>query len=920
RPLREEPGEEFQAAMVRVQKDTLEVHKASSASTVKEMKCTLRRELQNLFGPVLCTMRSHAQRLEEAISIVKAEEPETDDTQKFFADVLAELENARKDCESSTSAPVDRGSERKKPKPVDRLKWYHDPITWEMMNDPVKASDGHTYDRSTLLDHTTPMSRSPFGRGKDDQLLYILVSDLDVRSRLFEKFPDQELLCNATRSNYREQALKKASQGLYGEALAMLNHVLAWAEDDQECRAKRDEMQTHLFSKPVDVDILRETLPKPWLPVEKTEWKSELDLESILEMINDESDSRSSGSESVSGDFDGLHSPATLADIHDPGIVTISEDCLTVKLLKQFMGAVPVPASQPCSNLAAAFYYFEMKVVNVGKRGRIAIGFSLGRWDNETLNLVGHEKGAWGYHGECGRIYHEGEAVPNFHGRKYSKGDIVGAGFFYESRQIFFTYNGKLIAGAVGVLPNVSVNILWPVIGLKSKGAEVTVNFGQREFMLESTLPTKLMEYTGPFSDLVSISPDGLEAQQNKPKKKQKHYVVSLQSDQPTPCPEWLYYFEITIKNSSRKGAITLGFTDRKCAYPEWEPKIWGFNEESASPVEGEKCPFEIGDVVGAGIHHGTNELFLVKNGKLLKTVPNGLIGLEAYPTISLEDLDCNIWKVWRRGENIRVNTVSVNFGQVEFKPELRPSRFNIPQHRASSSNQLVLSMQADMPAPIMSSFYFELNVTDISSTIGFATAKDFQGNQHPGMYTQSCGYHDGKLMAGGEDEMAEVPRLCIGDTVGAGLVPTINLLYFTHNGQRVFAMRCNNVFKCCSLYPTIGISHTYHGEIRANFGELPFVYNTVNAGVFDTTGVAEESSGENTMVITVRTETLGDRCLSVVARSHTIEYIKKLIFPEFPIPPSLHVLLYKGEVLDDELTLNYYLIEGGSTLHHNFL
>lgn len=112
-------------------------------------------------------------------------------------------------------------------------KWYRDPITGEIMCDPVKASDRRTYDRWTLLDTKCSTNLS----------LSVVFDDIDVRSRLFQKFPDLAQKFKARRNEYRAQALDKASQGRWREALLMLNHVLAWDEDDSECTARRDDIQ-----------------------------------------------------------------------------------------------------------------------------------------------------------------------------------------------------------------------------------------------------------------------------------------------------------------------------------------------------------------------------------------------------------------------------------------------------------------------------------------------------------------------------------------------------------------------------------------------------------------------------------------------------------------------------------------------------
>lgn len=59
---------------------------------------------------------------------------------------------------------------------------FIDPITWDVMLDPVVGSDGHTYDRTTAR----KLDISPFTR----EPLAILVDNVDLRCSIFEARPD----------------------------------------------------------------------------------------------------------------------------------------------------------------------------------------------------------------------------------------------------------------------------------------------------------------------------------------------------------------------------------------------------------------------------------------------------------------------------------------------------------------------------------------------------------------------------------------------------------------------------------------------------------------------------------------------------------------------------------------------------------
>ncbi|KAG6549999.1 hypothetical protein Mapa_008511 [Marchantia paleacea] len=122
---------------------------------------------------------------------------------------------------------------------------YYDPITYELMCDPVKGSDGHTYDRWTIIDHN--MTQSPFDQRKHKPF-FIACDDLNVRSSLFEKFGSSGVVdtFHERRRSYRQQAIELAKQKNHdrddSEVLKMLNHILEWAPEDRECQELRDSI------------------------------------------------------------------------------------------------------------------------------------------------------------------------------------------------------------------------------------------------------------------------------------------------------------------------------------------------------------------------------------------------------------------------------------------------------------------------------------------------------------------------------------------------------------------------------------------------------------------------------------------------------------------------------------------------------
>ena len=131
-------------------------------------------------------------------------------------------------------------------------------------------------------------------------------------------------------------------------------------------------------------------------------------------------------------------------------------------------------------------FYFEVKVVNSGEEGVVAIGLtqanpntrsgSFPGWnDDPTLGI--------GYHGDDGGIYHDSaEAIEN--GETYTTGDVVGC---YMCRTqmnneeiilVQFTKNGKKL-----LCPRILANASWyPTIGLGSPEAMVETNFDIHQF------------------------------------------------------------------------------------------------------------------------------------------------------------------------------------------------------------------------------------------------------------------------------------------------------------------------------------------------------------------------------------------------------------------------------------------------------
>ncbi|CAM6089938.1 unnamed protein product [Calypogeia fissa] len=179
-------------------------------------------EIRKLLKPLVVGIRRQDEKLQSFISMVRGNETKLEtstEAQKFFADVLANLEDLTYE-ESSAGRPR-RQSE-------DDREEYLDPFTMQLINDPVKCTDGRTYDRFSVFQYNLTTKR---------EKLVIACDDLNMRSILFERYATEDVESNfhSLRKAYRDKALELANKGQSAEALAMLENVVQWAPNDAEC-------------------------------------------------------------------------------------------------------------------------------------------------------------------------------------------------------------------------------------------------------------------------------------------------------------------------------------------------------------------------------------------------------------------------------------------------------------------------------------------------------------------------------------------------------------------------------------------------------------------------------------------------------------------------------------------------------------
>lgn len=126
----------------------------------------------------------------------------------------------------------------------------------------------------------------------------------------------------------------------------------------------------------------------------------------------------------------------------------------------------------------------------------IGVGFSGSKASLERL--PGWEPDSWAYHGDDGKSF-AGESTGKSYGPTFTTGDVVGCGVNFMTKTAFFTKNGvflgtsstlkarvlfclQYLGNAFRHLTDVKV---YPSIGMKRPGAQLSVNFGQRPFVFD---------------------------------------------------------------------------------------------------------------------------------------------------------------------------------------------------------------------------------------------------------------------------------------------------------------------------------------------------------------------------------------------------------------------------------------------------
>eukprot|EP01041_Mallomonas_annulata_P010968 gene10968-22924_t len=166
--------------------------------------------------------------------------------------------------------------------------------------------------------------------------------------------------------------------------------------------------------------------------------------------------------------------PSFLDCSKHPYFITILKNRVSARnnagLIGSVRGEKPIPIN-------LKLYYFEVKVEH-GEE--ISLGIVSHEFpDNKQLGTV---TGSIGYRSDA-KIFYGNNSVHEY-GEHFGLGDILGCGIMLESKEVFFTKNGKHLGKFTQNLFK-SIQNLYPCVSLHGVGEEIRVNFGQDPYQYD---------------------------------------------------------------------------------------------------------------------------------------------------------------------------------------------------------------------------------------------------------------------------------------------------------------------------------------------------------------------------------------------------------------------------------------------------
>eukprot|EP01122_Echinamoeba_exundans_P009116 TRINITY_DN3148_c0_g2_i1.p1 TRINITY_DN3148_c0_g2~~TRINITY_DN3148_c0_g2_i1.p1 ORF type:complete len:835 (+),score=113.91 TRINITY_DN3148_c0_g2_i1:383-2887(+) len=129
------------------------------------------------------------------------------------------------------------------------------------------------------------------------------------------------------------------------------------------------------------------------------------------------------------------------------------------------------------------FAYFEVTINHGGATlPEVAIGIGTDALDPEE-SLPGWQDGSWGFHSDDGSFFC-GEGWASMSLRTH-QGGTMGMGFIRSSSEIFITANGQFLGVGCILSPDSALQNLYAMVGIRTRGTSVSVNFGQHPFKFD---------------------------------------------------------------------------------------------------------------------------------------------------------------------------------------------------------------------------------------------------------------------------------------------------------------------------------------------------------------------------------------------------------------------------------------------------
>ncbi|KAL3096230.1 hypothetical protein niasHS_004174 [Heterodera schachtii] len=350
---------------------------------------------------------------------------------------------------------------------------------------------------------------------------------------------------------------------------------------------------------------------------------------------------------------------------------------LKVECGKKEFGHRSVFAEYPISlnKDSTGIFYFEIKKTN----GFFYFGFA-DKKKNQLDKKLFEQEHIYAYlsygffiNGSFGEYSGESDSI--------NKGDVLGIGVHLNTREIFFTKNGQLLASNYSLSPSSSIYNLFPFVTLMDSDDEIEANFGQNNFKFEVSIRNFLIQTSEKFLGSKKITSHenrwdatvrdyGLRITGKKSltvihSEKQSgsfRTVFAENSISSNNDSNGIFYFEITIKKMLCCFMIGFGSKSRSLykGYVFSSLGIYAYGRNGiARRTEFKYLFIAAGDVVGCGLNLATRQIIFTKNGLPFYSKisispllpPSALVQL--FPFVALYDHE---------------DEITANFGSEEFK------------------------------------------------------------------------------------------------------------------------------------------------------------------------------------------------------------------------------------------------------------